>query len=1248
MSKDETSSADGGLAQRDAEAEGSPAGGTARGPASSSGSAPPSAATPPRRSVWHTVLDRAILRRRARRKRRRRIRLAILVALISLLVGGYLFMTSNRQVERLVVDYLEDMFQGQVHIKTASFSFLGGLRIEGITITLDDPSRPVFQAESLRLAHDPLALLVGRLKVSELVAIRPQIHLERQDGRWNFERMFPETVTPTAVGQRPSIYVENGTLSVRQLEGGRVTYEHRLTVSGVIQPDASREGLFTFFAGEVGSGGVRGSISRGEVDLTSRRVSFEGQAVNVKLSKEVAETLPPEAQALWDRFTPSGQVSLRVSFVGRPLASNDMGFRLEVNLDNVSLAYQREGRTFHLRNLTGRCVIGPKRLEVQQVHGVLTTALPAGPTGAAEPGEEVSLPISMTGDVTGIDDGTFVPSFRVKIDDLDLARLAPLAGELWRGGANFYRNFQPSGRVDVSLDISRELPPESPLRLSGTIQLRDGRVVNRWFPYPAENVSGLITLAPHQLSIAQLEGRHGSSQMTVSGRVDDPDGPAEVVDLTIECRGVALDESLRQAVAQGFPEQLALYDSLHPEGQVDVRVHVTEDLGRRERLDAVADITLRDTKVVYDAFPYAVEGGVGSLRMTGRRVDVDVRGRHGPAEVGIRGDIQWAAGDPSSRAAIRLNVTGRGVPLDEDLAAALPAEQRATYNEYHLSGSANMAFDITCDETTQWKVAHRGDIEFKNVGLVFEAFPYPIEGIEGRLELAPGVFLVKDLRGANAEASLSASGNVARRGDRYEVDLTIRGRHVLLDRDLRGAIAMVAPELWSNLTADGRVNVVCRLSQGPEPGSRLAAAVTLDAEDVSVAYKHFPYPLRHCRGRMIYEGGRVIIENLENTEGTTRIRANATVDLGSGRAFRSRLALRAVGVEIDDTLLAALPATFGEPLKALGVHGRVSVHLDDLTYDVDEDGRVTSSWRGSAVLDNAALDLGGVPLDRVVAYAKLDGRFEGDRLALRGAVDMPQGRIDGKDIARLRAELHKEADSPRVAVTRLEADLYGGRLELDSEGVVILGQPARYELAVNIRDVDFQRFLREGMDLESSVEGGRMSGQFALWGSGTEADRVHARVDLQVREGKLYALPAVIQVLNTLRLGASAKSFEEADVTMFLRHGSYIFENLELRGQGLKVHGTGRIDPEGKLDLLLATGSAAGGGLLPALRELAEGVRRELVLVAVTGTTRRPVIEQRNFNTITAPLKELLRLIDESRTLREQQEQRRAAHREKP
>jgi len=55
---------------------------------------------------------------------------------------------------------------------------------------------------------------------------------------------------------------------------------------------------------------------------------------------------------------------------------------------------------------------------------------------------------------------------------------------------------------------------------------------------------------------------------------------------------------------------------------------------------------------------------------------------------------------------------------------------------------------------------------------------------------------------------------------------------------------------------------------------------------------------------------------------------------------------------------------------------------------------------------------------------------------------------------------------------------------------------------------------------------------------------------------------------------------------------------------------------------------------VPALEELLEGVRRELVLVEVTGTLAEPAVRLRSFTKLSAPLREFLSLVRESRRSR--------------
>lgn len=1189
---------------------------------------------PHKSSLWHTLLDKTRLSKRARRKRRRRIRLIVFLSLAALLAGGYLYMTSDRQVERLVRDYLEGLFNGNVRIHRASFSFFGGLEIENISVVIDDPAHPVFQAERVRLTHNPLALLVGKLKVSELLAIRPKINLVETDDGWNYVRLFPRK--RLALRQRPVIYVEDGVLNVRRFDGKKLIYDHELKLSGVVQPSAAQSDKLLFFASELTSEGLRGHISRGAIDVRKRALSFEGQVVNVTLSEQLAETLPPEARKVWNKFRPEGQASIKILFGDEQTRRRDVGFRAEVNLNGVALSYVHNGRTYHLRNLTGQCLISPGEIALRNVHGVLSTQVDQGDGRQ----EEVTLALGLSGRVFGIADDAFGQDLfgqdlDVTAEDLDLGRIRPLVADLLTGGKKFYDDLQPSGRVDLSLKVRRDAVPGAEFRTTGSITLKDGRAVHRLFPYAIDDVSGTFKVRDDRMEITRLVGRHGRATIEASGVVHHIGKPDQRSNVVIRGKGLLLDEALREALAQARPEQLAIYDSMNPEGTVDATVRVVEEAGAAEPVTAEIDIDLRGAAMTYDQFPYRLTDCTGRLRIGAEKTTIDVRGRHGPARLGIAGTIR-RTDDRPEHLEIDLRVTGRDVPLDEDLSAALPAEHRDLYDQYHLSGRADVTVDIRSGPDTAWQVVHKSAIDLRDVGMVFEPFPFPVQGIEGRIEMSPGRFEIKGLRGANADAAIDAFGRVEQKGRRAEIDLTIRGRNVLLDRDLRGAIALVAPQLWESLTAEGRVDVTCRLVQKATPGSRLAAEITLDARDVAVSYKHFPYPLKHCRGRVTYRDGRVTIENLENTDGATRIAVSGTIDVPKAGGIRSDLSLRATALEIDGPMIDALPKDVGNALRGLSAKGQIHARIDRLAYAVGADGAVSASWSGGAVLDNVSVDL-GVPIDRVVAYLRLSGSLERNRLALEGTIDMPQGRIDGKQITGLYGKLSKQAGSPRVTLSKLEGNIYGGRFELDGAGRFVFADPMRYGLAVRIRDVDFERFVRDGLALAVPVEGGRMDGEFAMWGRDDKPDSMAARVTFSVRKAQLYQLPMVVRLLNVLSLNPYAKSFEEADVTLFNRKGSYLFESIVLRGANLSIHGAGRIDPDGKLNFVFTTGTGQTTGVLAALSDLAEGLRRELVLVEITGTTTHPKIEQTSFKTLSAPLRELMNAIEDSRTTRREQ-----------
>ena len=1256
-------------------------------------------------AVWHTVLDRHMLRRRASRRRRYRIAQGLVLALLLALLGAYLYMTSDQQVERLTENYLRDLCKAQVDIGHASFSLFGGIEVKGIAVVVDDSARPIFIAERLQLTHDPLALLVGRLTVREISAVNPRINLDQRDGDWNYERLFPPNGSPgrPSAWQHPVIYVQNGLLAVRQFRGPKLLYEHDLRLSGVVLPDNARPGRFTFFTSELESltappaepptqqvpplqapapaaeqlpPEFRGAITRGTIDLVNRQVAFEGRATNVLLSPALAETLPPEARQVYERFAPSGLVSLKVAFAGRDLAGGAVGFRVEIVLNRVSVAALHDGRRWLLHDLTGLCVITPQEVRLLDVHGVLALSPPPKPTTtqaapdadpaptpdgtplreSPETSSHVNLAVGFQGALTAIDQPHLGYDLAVLVEDVDFARIRGSVEELSRPVAAVYRNFDPTGRADLELRLVRRAEPDAPAELSGTVRLKGCHAVARWFPCAVEDLSGVLLLSPGRVDFSDLKGRHADAAVTISGSLVSPGTQAQV-DLLIKALGVALADDLRHALAQAFPPYLAVYDSLHPQGRVDVDVKLHRPMGPDMPFVVDTDIRLRDTQVTYSGFPYRLDAGQGTVHFAAGRADIDVAGRHGAAAIAIRGAIARQADAPD----VRLRIVGHDVPLDDDLAAALEPRQRHLYRRYHPSGRANLDVAVERSAQTRGQLVTHALIDFQDAAMVFEDFPYPVARIRGQMEISPDAFVVRDLRGANADGSVTAEGAVRQVGDAYAVDLTFRGTRITLDRDLRGAMALVAPDIWEAVRPEGLVDLVCRIRQDESTGGRLIPHIVLDARNVSLAYKDFPYPLRHAQGRITYDGRRAVIDQLQCQSGLSRLALSGTIETPPGAAVAADLALVTDPLQLDQDLLDALPQALAHAVRLIDLRGQAYANLDVLRYRLAPGRPPSAAWHGTAVIDNVAMNL-GVPLDRLVAFVDLSGTLDEAGLGLKATLDVPQGRIAAKEFSDLHAELQQAPASHAVRVDRLEGRFYGGTLELESQGELLLAPAPRFDLVVKVRNVDFSRFVREGLGLDAPVQGGTMSGRFALRGSGApleppvpgpatarqpSPDPANPQADIEalgqfvVENARLYELPAVVQIVNALSLRSDRGAFDQAEVEFFVRRRHWYFEKILLRSGDFVLQGAGRMDSDGRLDLVFATGAANAEGPLAVLSQLAAGLQHELALVEVTGTARQPKVQVRSFNALTAPLRELMTAVEESRKDRQQIEQRR-------
>jgi len=1155
---------------------------------------------------WRHPVDER--RRAARVRRQRRRRLALIVFALAAVGAGsaYYYLASDERVEQFAESYLENLLGTHVGIRHASFSLGEGLVLTDLVVSPPPPFEEVMlEAPRVDLKIDALSLLRLRPGVMEIVVHRPTINLVLWDEKvWNFQALVrarpPEAVAPRV---RPVVSLDAGTLRIMRKIAGEPVYEHDMEVSGLLLPSEADPHTFRFQT-DVKSREVHLAVASGLLNARTAALRFEGHASNVVLSEELYRSLPSEVRQIWNRFEPTGSVNVKVLF------DEKQGFHLETELTGVGFAYEYEGLTHTFENLTGRCAFSPTSLRLTDVQGLMN-----------------GWPVGLDGVVTGFAGEHLSMDLTVSADQVDLERCKALLVGVAPHMEVVYYAYSPKGEADVRLQVRRGPDKGTGLEVSGDLFCRGMEMTYRLFPYTLERLRGKVHFTPQGYKTEGVEGYHGDARVRLVGWAKNP-GPTCESHVKVYGRGVPLDEDLRQALAK---PQRDVYDLYAPSGVADMDVEVYRPPVPNPRRRVVVEMTLLDCDLEYANFPYRLTNTTGKVIIApGRTQIVDVRGRHGQADVVLSGELVSRKDGPP---VLNLKVSGEDVALDEDLERALPERERNTLKTFHLSGLADIEGTVTRGPQTGDRLDYDLAIRLNGARMIYEPFPFLAEQVTGDLRLTRGACRIESLTGFNSGARVEAAGWIEQRPDDYALDLVVTGKDVALSESLRGALGPEMRSVWSHLRPQGRVDVEAHLTKalGPDEGLKHHVWVTL--HDAQATLDIFPYPLQHVTGQMEFQGGEVRLHEVRARNGLTEF------VLGSGQrpariAYDEHgptfeLSIKAKGLRLEGPLNEALPAPLRKAFAAVRPTGRVDLDLSRLTFRRTDEGQRRADWYGTAVLDEVGLTP-GMKMSGLVGTAEMMGRWTDGKVAFQGEMRIQQGKVADKDIVDTRFRVEKSEQDRAVSIKRFEGGFYGGRIE--GFASIGLGASRAYAFNLSAADVNLERLLREGFRLEHNITGGLLRGTLGLRARGPDAKVVEASGYVYVTEAKLYELPLIVRLINVLRLGPPDRTaFQKARVLYFLRDKRLILGDIRLEGRALNLYGAGTMDADGRLNLTFMTGKKDDDPLIPALSELAEGLRKQIVVVRVTGTLAEPQVEMRTLSAITAPIREFIALVREQR-----------------
>ncbi|HSU66825.1 MAG TPA: hypothetical protein VLJ39_08140, partial [Tepidisphaeraceae bacterium] len=487
---------------------------------------------------------------RPHRGRCRRWTMAILFVVLSIVIGGYTYLTDSTRVRNMAQSYLSHLLGGRVEIGSATLSIFEGLRIDDVKVHVDpDPTKPdslLFSAQAFVVNYDPRKLIAGQLEATEIIAQKPHVYLtltqKRMGDQWNYQRLGKNqppqpTGGPSAPSRMvlPQLMLRNAVVEISEIRGGKRMHVGEMDIDGQLTPIG--DGQHVQF--EMQSRGFNeglGPYAYGTVAVNSGE--FKAHLGNVQFSEDIRSMFPSDLRDWWKRHELSGRVeSVDVAYAPPAKPGDKPKFSVETTVRGITLAVNREEWSSReevaLQNRlrdAAAMLDGPRRIAglgamplANDPAGVLWQLVDTTPLRLRE----------VSGTFVFSQDAIDLKNLLVRVstgdaDHPDATNAFKISGHLGGYGPdaplhlevssaepsgiyfpahprfmdsmpvdvrNFYNDLKPQGTCHIHANVDRPVAGTMP-RVNARVDLANAQFLFRQFPYLFRGASGSIAFGP--------------------------------------------------------------------------------------------------------------------------------------------------------------------------------------------------------------------------------------------------------------------------------------------------------------------------------------------------------------------------------------------------------------------------------------------------------------------------------------------------------------------------------------------------------------------------------------------------------------------------------------------------------------------------------------------------------------------------------------------------------------------------------
>ena len=783
----------------------------------------------------------------------------------------------------------------------------------------------------------------------------------------------------------------------------------------------------------------------------------------------------------------------------------------------------------------------------------------------------------------------------------------------WKRLADFYRDFDAHGPVNLTISLAKE-PGPTPIQLKHAVLEAIGCDASyRWFPYRVTGITGTVEYRSDGIFLQNLSGEHAGGRVTVNGVLDEPRWYC-AADLRISGNGIPADGDLHDALRRHYQE---IWDQFNLHGGADIEVTMRREKGTRDGAQpyrTTVDVHLRDASAEFVGFRYPVKHITGRLHISDNGLNVtDVTGSAGEGRVSLNGSAHFAE---SATQDLDLQLDAEGIAFDEVLYKALADRSRRILERFNPSGRFDLIGRLTLGGESGRRLVHDLTVVPDSVTVTHRDPTFAVEQLTGRIHLSPDRITVEELSGRHNAAAVTADGFFDISEGSGAAELTVRCAGLMLEDELDLILPDRLRSSWGDLHLAGPVDTITvldRCTANAETDRPLRT--TLTARGVTITHPTLPVPVDNVRGGATIAEGLISLNDLTGKYGDATLSLSGEVQHKDG-ALDGRLRATVVNLAVDERLRLALPWRLRRTWNNVRPIGVVDVDLPRLEFTRQPSSELLE-WDFDTVMAfrDAGLDT-GVELRNCTGTLSGVGQITGADHDLLLAADLAVDRValDGRPITDLTGTLLRSTGDPALVLSDLRGTICEGAITAD---VQVGGPPGRFQYActATISRMDLQKFLhsRSGSgssEPRSADATGSVDGHLYLSGEFGDPRTARGGGRIGIREARMFRLPLLLSVLDVLDLTAPEQTgLQSASAEFFLKGREIELRDLLLRSSTVAMIGAGRLhrDPL-DLDLRLVAVSPNRWFRLPVLTEFLEGTSRELVEIRVQGPLADPVL----------------------------------------